>query len=30
MSHKTRETAVQADFAPFTGGEGLAPDPIQS
>ncbi len=29
MSHKTGETAVQADFAPFMGGEGLAPDPIQ-
>ena len=29
MSHKTGETAVHADFAPFMGGEGLAPDPIQ-
>jgi uncharacterized OsmC-like protein len=29
MSHKTGETAVQADFAPFMGGGGLAPDPIQ-
>jgi uncharacterized OsmC-like protein len=29
MSHKTGETTVQADFAPFLGGEGLAPDPIQ-
>lgn len=29
MSHKTGETTVRADFAPFMGGEGLAPDPIQ-
>lgn len=29
MSHKTGETTAQADFAPFMGGEGLAPDPIQ-
>jgi uncharacterized OsmC-like protein len=29
MSHKSGETTVRADFAPFMGGEGLAPDPIQ-
>ncbi|MBU2602577.1 MAG: OsmC family protein [Actinobacteria bacterium] len=29
MAHKTGETTVEADFAPFMGGEGLAPDPIQ-
>ena len=29
MAHKTGETTVRADFAPFMGGEGLAPDPIQ-
>jgi uncharacterized OsmC-like protein len=29
MPHKTGETTVKADFAPFMGGEGLAPDPIQ-
>ena len=29
MAHKTGETTVRADFAPFMGGDGLAPDPIQ-
>jgi len=29
MSHKTGASKVEADFAPFMGGEGLAPDPIQ-
>lgn len=29
MAHKTGETTVRADFAPFMGGGGLAPDPIQ-
>ena len=29
MSHQTGDTTVRADFAPFMGGEGLAPDPIQ-
>lgn len=29
MSHKTGETTVRTDFAPFLGGEGRAPDPIQ-
>ena len=29
MAHQTGETTVRADFAPFMGGEGLAPDPIQ-
>ncbi len=27
--HPRGETILQADFAPFMGGEGLAPDPIQ-
>lgn len=29
MPHKTGETTIHADFAPFMGGGGLAPDPIQ-
>lgn len=29
MQHARGETILQADFAPFMGGEGLAPDPIQ-
>lgn len=29
MSHKTGETTINADFAPFLGGNGSAPDPIQ-
>jgi len=27
--HPKGETVLQSDFAPFMGGEGLAPDPIQ-
>src|SRR3990170_5095671 len=27
--HPKGETILRADFAPFMGGEGLAPDPIQ-
>ena len=27
--HPKGETLLQSDFAPFMGGEGLAPDPIQ-
>jgi len=29
MAHAKGERTVEADFAPFMGGEGLAPDPIQ-
>lgn len=29
IQHARGETLLQADFAPFMGGEGLAPDPIQ-
>ena len=29
MAHATGERRVEADFAPFMGGAGLAPDPIQ-
>ncbi|MFH2006665.1 MAG: OsmC family protein [bacterium] len=29
LAHAKGEHAVESDFAPFMGGEGLAPDPIQ-
>ncbi|MGB9628002.1 MAG: OsmC family protein [Thermodesulfobacteriota bacterium] len=29
IQHSRGETILHADFAPFMGGEGLAPDPIQ-
>ena len=29
LGHAGGETSVETDFAPFMGGEGLAPDPIQ-
>lgn len=29
VQHPGGETILQSDFAPFMGGEGLAPDPIQ-
>jgi len=29
IHHPRGETTVRSDFAPFMGGEGLAPDPIQ-
>jgi uncharacterized OsmC-like protein len=29
VQHPKGETILRADFAPFMGGEGLAPDPIQ-
>jgi uncharacterized OsmC-like protein len=29
VHHPPRGTILRADFAPFMGGEGLAPDPIQ-
>jgi len=29
VQHPKAETVLQSDFAPFMGGEGLAPDPIQ-
>lgn len=29
IQHPRGETIVRSDFAPFMGGEGLAPDPIQ-
>ena len=29
VQHPKGETVLQSDFAPFMGGEGLAPDPIQ-
>jgi uncharacterized OsmC-like protein len=29
IQHPKGETTLQSDFAPFMGGEGLAPDPIQ-
>jgi uncharacterized OsmC-like protein len=29
LAHAKGEHTVEADFAPFMGGEGLAPDPIQ-
>jgi len=29
LQHPKGETVLQSDFAPFMGGEGLAPDPIQ-
>jgi uncharacterized OsmC-like protein len=29
VQHPKEETVLRADFAPFMGGEGLAPDPIQ-
>lgn len=29
VQHPPKETILRADFAPFMGGEGLAPDPIQ-
>lgn len=29
LAHATGESEVASDFAPFMGGEGLAPDPIQ-
>jgi uncharacterized OsmC-like protein len=29
LSHETGTTTLRADFAPFMGGAGLAPDPIQ-
>ncbi|MFQ5868300.1 MAG: OsmC family protein [Candidatus Zixiibacteriota bacterium] len=29
MPHQSEETNVESDFAPFMGGRGLAPDPIQ-
>ncbi len=29
IQHPRGETFLHADFAPFMGGEGLAPDPIQ-
>jgi len=29
VQHPRGETILQSDFAPFMGGEGLAPDPIQ-
>ncbi len=29
IQHPKGETVLRSDFAPFMGGEGLAPDPIQ-
>ncbi len=29
VRHPKGETVLRSDFAPFMGGEGLAPDPIQ-
>jgi uncharacterized OsmC-like protein len=29
VQHPKGETSLQSDFAPFMGGSGLAPDPIQ-